>query len=121
MNNTQKILFKRDTEGFTKDLNTEVKILITKDKLERAVVFLWVKLFFYLSFFIGSLVILYQNQYGNHFGYLLMNYVAIGTSGILLAFNSAHDACHQTFSKKKWVNGLIFYFTFNMQASNFSS
>ena len=118
MNNTQQILFKRDTDGFTKDLNDEVKSMITKAKIERAVAYLCFKLFFYLSFFIGSIVILYQNQYGNHFGYLLMNYVAIGTSGILLAFNSAHDACHQTFSKKKWINDLIFYFTFNMQGTS---
>ena len=50
MNNTQQILFKRDKDGFTKDLNAEVKSKITKAKIERAVAFLWFKLFFFLSF-----------------------------------------------------------------------
>jgi linoleoyl-CoA desaturase len=118
MNNSQQILFKKDSGGFTKDLNIAVKEIISKDEISSAVTFLWFKLFFYFSFFIGSIILLYQNSYESHFGYLLINYISIGVSGILLAFNSSHDACHQTFSNIKWVNNFIFYFTFNMQGTS---
>jgi linoleoyl-CoA desaturase len=118
MNNSEKILFKRDTDGFTKDLNSAVDKAFSKKDISSAVSFLWVKLFFYLTLFLGAIFILYANPYGSHFSYLALNYIAIGTSGILLAFNSSHDACHQTFSNKKWVNDFIFYCTFNMQGTS---
>jgi linoleoyl-CoA desaturase len=36
-------------------------------------------------------------------------------SGILLAFNAAHDAAHNTFSKHARVNNFIYLLTFNLQ------
>tara|TARA_B100000787_G_scaffold109080_1_gene81140 strand:+ start:1135 stop:2214 length:1080 start_codon:yes stop_codon:yes gene_type:complete len=118
MINANKILFKKDTDGFAKDLNKTVKSSFTNNDIRNAVYFLWFKLFFYLSCFLLSIFVLFLNSYGNNFFLLILNYLCIGVSGILLAFNSSHDACHQTFSKKKWVNDLIFHFTFNMQGTN---
>ena len=113
-----KILFKTDTDGFSKDLHKTIKNTFTKADIKKAVRFLWFKLFFYLSCFLLSITFLYMNTYSDHLGYLILNYLCIGVSGILLAFNSSHDACHENFSKKKWVNDLIFHFTFNMQGTN---
>jgi len=118
MNKSNQILFKKDNDGFTKELNSTVKLNLSKGELKRAVFLLWIKLFFYLLFFFVSIYVLYLNPYSDNFLYLLLNYTFIGTSGVLLAFNSAHDACHQTFSKKKWLNDFIFFFTFNMQGTS---
>ena len=112
------ILFKKDNDGFTKELNSTVKSNLSKRDIQKAVFLLWLKLLFYLLFFFVSIYILYLNPYGDSFLHLLINYILIGISGVLLAFNSAHDACHQTFSKKKWLNDFIFFFTFNMQGTN---
>tara|TARA_B100000497_G_C7695649_1_gene424733 strand:+ start:5567 stop:6646 length:1080 start_codon:yes stop_codon:yes gene_type:complete len=118
MTKSTQILFKKDNDGFTKELNSTVKLNLSKGELKRAVFLLWIKLFFYLLFFFISIYVLYLNPYSDNFLYLLLNYTLIGTSGVLLAFNSAHDACHQTFSKKKWLNDFIFFFTFNMQGTS---
>ena len=113
--NDQQISFKKDSERFDLTLNKKVHDSISSRQLYLAKVFLWVKLGVYLSFFIASVATLYLNPYGHSFIGLVINYGLIGTFGTLLAFNSSHDACHETFSKKKWVNSLIFHFTFNSQ------
>ena len=88
MNKSNQILFKKDNDGFTKELNSTVKLNLSKGELKRAVFLLWIKLFFYLLFFFVSIYVLYLNPYSDNFLYLLLNYTLIGTSGVLLAFNS---------------------------------
>ena len=110
----KEILFNKDKDRFQLRLNQEVDIAINDTDLSNAKVLLWFKLFFYLTVFISAIILLYINPYGKNYIYLLCNYVLIGASGTFLAFNSAHDACHGTFSKKKWVNSIIYHFIFNM-------
>ena len=110
-----KIIFRKDEGKFNLKLNKKVKETISRKDHLNAKVLLWVKLFFYLTIFISSIVLLYLNPYDNNYLYLICNYIVIGASGTFLAFNSAHDACHSTFSKKRWVNNLIYYFSFNTQ------
>ena len=59
MNNSNKILFKADDDGFAKDLNKTVKNTFTRNDIKSAVHFLWFKLFFYLSCFMLSVFVLY--------------------------------------------------------------
>ena len=109
------IFFKRDDNNFNKKLNKEVYDSISASQISYAKMLLWLKLIIYLLLFSSSILTLFLNPYGNNLFWLILNYSAISIFGTLLAFNSAHDACHGTFSKKKWVNNLIFHFTFNSQ------
>lgn len=51
MTKSTQILFKKDNDGFTKELNSTFKLNLSKGELKRAVSLLWIKLFFYLLFF----------------------------------------------------------------------
>ena len=113
-NMRKKILFKKDTDQFLLTLNKAVKEAFSKKDFVNANLLLWFKLFFYLTIFLGAIAILYLNPYGDNYILLVCNYILIGASGTFLAFNSAHDACHGSFGKKKWVNGIIYHFIFNM-------
>ena len=42
----------------------------------------------------------------------------LGLTGVLLAFNVAHDATHGTFSNNKTINKLLYYSTFNLNGTN---
>ena len=37
---------------------------------------------------------------------------------MLLAYNVSHDACHETFSRKKAVNYWLYHISFNAQGTN---
>ena len=73
MTKSTQILFKKDNDGFTKELNSLVKLNLSKGELKRAVFLLWIKLFFYLLFFFISIYVLYLNPYSDNFLYLLLN------------------------------------------------
>jgi linoleoyl-CoA desaturase len=47
-----------------------------------------------------------------------LNYILLGLSGLLLAFNCSHDCVHNTFSNNKKLNSVIYYVTFNLQGVN---
>jgi len=111
----KEIKFNQDKDDFSIKLNHEVSNAITKEEMHSASRLLWIKLLFYTFLSIASIILLYWNPYGDNFIYLVFNYILIGVSGTLWAFNSAHDACHGTFSNKKWVNNLIYHISFNMQ------
>ena len=118
-----KILFKTDTVGFSKDLHKTINDTFTKVDIKKAVRFLWFKLFFYLSSFLLSITFLYMNTYADHLGYLILNYLCIGVSGILLAFNSSHDIMIFTLSfqfKKLWkiITNFIFLNFHQTKTSN---
>lgn len=109
------IKFSQDQDNFGVNLNKEVIDTVTKEEIQNAYILLWAKLLFYTSISLMSIILLYLNPYGDNFILLLLNYILIGISGTFWAFNSAHDACHGTFSRKKWINNLIYYLSFNMQ------
>ncbi len=69
---------------------------------------------FYLVLYAG----LYFSFVYSHFYILITNYVLFGLTGILLAFNCAHDCVHNTFSSNKRVNKIVFYCVFNLQGVN---
>jgi linoleoyl-CoA desaturase len=50
--------------------------------------------------------------------FLVLHYVVLGLSGVLLAFNVAHDATHGSFSKNRIINKLIYYSSFNLNGTN---
>lgn len=119
MSNLQKkIKFQKDSALFYKALKEEVQHLLTPKNLQYAQRFLWLKLLFFSSLFVGAYVHLVLGSNTASWPLLLVNYIFIGWSGILLAFNAAHDAAHQTFGKSKRINALIYHITFNLQGVN---
>lgn len=103
---------------FFSALDQEVKQLLSSSGVwKKAYRLLWIKLAFYLSLHLSAYILLFTLPHPG-FGSLLSNYIFIGISGMLLAFNVSHDACHGTFSKKKYINHWLYHLTFNMQGTN---
>jgi len=112
------IKFKKDSSQFYTTLKKEIKLVLTKEVLKKANRLLWIKLLIYFFLFVIGIVVLYINPYGNNNLLLILNYIFIGQTGILLAFNTSHDAVHNTISKNKKVNSFIYHITFNLQGIN---
>jgi len=102
---------------FFKALNKDIeRILSRTNLLLHAKRLLWFKMVFYFLLHVSSYVVLFIFPLGKTA--LLFSYTFIGISGILLAFNVSHDACHETFSKNRKVNNWLYYISFNMQGPN---
>lgn len=115
----QKIKFHvGSTSPFFSALNKEVEeLVVANDYLRKAKRLLWSKMFFYFSLHICAYVFLYSFPHVNQLSFIL-NYIFIGISGMLLAYNVSHDACHETFSKNKNINYWLYHLSFNAQGTN---
>jgi linoleoyl-CoA desaturase len=115
----EKIKFQTGASSlFFKSLDKEVDEMIEKkDLLNKAKKLLYIKTIFYVLLFAGAYSSLYLMDHLSFVG-LAVNYILIGITGILLAFNVSHDACHGSFSKNKKVNYWMYHLTFNLQGTN---
>ncbi|MCX6180319.1 MAG: fatty acid desaturase [Bacteroidetes bacterium] len=116
MSNDQNLKFLPDNADFSKSLFDKVSAIATPKALHKAKILLWVKLIFY--FFLFAFAYLTLFLFHHFFFTLIINYMLIGFLGILLAFNSSHDAAHRTYSSSKLVNNIIYVVTFNLQGVN---
>jgi len=106
------------SSAFFSSLNSDVERLLAKTRLlAKAKRLLWFKMIFYFLLHICSYLTLFLFPHGQTVS-LISSYVFIGLTGMLLAFNVSHDACHETFSKNKKVNNLLYHVSFNMQGPN---
>ncbi len=106
------------SSAFFNFLNNDIESLLSDtDLLIKAKKLLWFKMVFYFLLHLSLYLMLFLLPHREIAG-LILNYVFIGLSGILLAFNVSHDACHETFSKNKAVNHWLYYLSFNMQGTN---
>lgn len=100
------------------ELQKHVKAVTANGQiLKRAYWVLWIKFLVYSFSFTACFIALVFANYESAIAFTL-HYIFFGLLGILLAFNSAHDAAHGTFSKNKKVNNIIFRFTFNINGVN---
>jgi linoleoyl-CoA desaturase len=115
----EKIKFRSGSSSlFFKSLDKEVDEMMKKnDLLKKAKRILYIKTVFYIVLFSGAYSCLYFIDHSSFFS-LAGNYVLIGLTGILLAFNVSHDACHGSFSKSKRMNYWMYHLTFNLQGTN---
>ena len=103
---------------FFKALDKEVDEMLHVTGLARkAKRLLYIKAVFYILLFIGCYSSLFIIEHSS-FVVLAINFILIGLTGILLAFNVSHDACHGSFSKNKTVNYWVYHLTFNLQGTN---
>lgn len=116
--NQPKIKFCKNTSGFYRELQAEANALLEPGVMQRAYRLMVWKCLFYAGLFLFFYANLYNPLVAEHFGLLLANYTCLGLSGILLAFNCAHDAVHDTFSHHKKLNRVLFYLVFNLQGVN---
>lgn len=112
------IKFQKSATSFYVDLSNEVHTLLTSKVVRKANVLIKVKCLFYAVAFVGLYVNLYNSFLAEHFFWLTINYVFLGLTGILMAFNCSHDAVHNTFSQWKKANAVLYYITFNLQGVN---
>ena len=114
-----KIKFKSGSSSFFfRSLDRDIKTLLSEtDLLARAKKRLWIKMILYFLVHVSAYVVLFLAPHEN-LPALLSNYIFIGVSGLLLAFNVSHDALHETFSKNKKVNHWLYHLSFNIQGTN---
>lgn len=117
-NNSIKIKFKKNSSSFYKELNKEVMDLLDNKIVKKAKYKMFTKFACYSLIYIVLYSSLYSSFINSNFYLLILNYVLFGLTGILLAFNCAHDCVHNTFSKNKRLNKIIFYLVFNLQGVN---
>lgn len=108
---------KTAADGFQKELQARVEHLAAAGGIARARRLLWIKLGFYTALFSTAYVALLLLPHPTLLN-LCLHYTAVGLSGILLAFNAAHDAVHGAFSRNTKVNNAIYSLTFNLQGVN---
>lgn len=113
-----KIRFKKTSSSFFIELQEKVDEVLTAPLIQKADRLLKVKFFFYSLLFVSLYANLYNPFLISNLFFLTINYTFLGLSGILLAFNCSHDAVHNTFSKNRYVNAILYYFTFNLQGVN---
>jgi linoleoyl-CoA desaturase len=117
--NTKKIKFSTGSSSvFFNSLNAEVEQkILNADLLAKAKKILWIKAVFYVLLHLSAYAVFLLVPHAE-ISSLVLNYVFIGLSGILLAFNVSHDACHEAFSKNKAVNFWLYHLSFNLQGPN---
>src|SRR5215203_5102701 len=115
----EKIKFRSGSSSrFFRSLNKEVDEMMERNGfLKKARKILYIKTIFYVILFAGTYSCLYLIDHSSFIS-LVINYVLIGLTGILLAFNVSHDACHGSFSKNKILNYWMYHLTFNLQGTN---
>lgn len=113
-----KIRFKKATSPFYSELREEVKGLLTDEVTKKAGRVMITKFLCYSLSFLLFYANLFNPYIEDKNWALALNYIALGLTGILLAFNCAHDCVHNTFSRYKKVNQIIYYITFNLQGVN---
>jgi len=102
---------------FFNALNTDIERILSRTSLlMNAKKLLWLKMVSYFMIHVCAYLALFLFPLGKTG--LLAAYTFIGLSGILLAFNVSHDACHETFSKNKKLNTWLYHLSFNMQGPN---
>lgn len=113
-----KIRFKKATSPFYSELREEVNILLTDEITKKAERLMIIKFLLYSLTFLFLYTNLFNPFIEDKNCLVTLNYIALGLAGILLAFNCAHDCVHNTFSKYKKLNRIIYYITFNLQGVN---
>ncbi len=115
---TIRIKFKREKSNFFKELNDEVQEFLNQEIILESERLMYRKLVFYIILFVGLYGMLFSAFSASNYIFLIVNYILFGLSGILLAFNSSHDAVHQTLFKDRKKNDIFHYIVFNLQGVN---
>jgi linoleoyl-CoA desaturase len=113
-----KIKFKPSNTDFFKELNEKVQESLSSEVLSKNQRLMKVKFFLYFTLYLIFYGVLFLDVVSNNFLLLTITYSLCGLSGILLAFNSSHDAVHNTLFKSKKLNSIVHYIIFNLQGVN---
>jgi linoleoyl-CoA desaturase len=112
----KKIKFQKDSKGFHKAVTKAVDEYFTSiDKTDKATGFIYFKTFFFLTFLIGSYCGILFGGFDLWVNNLL--WIVLGLSSVFLAVNCGHDAIHEAYSDKSWVNKLMSN-SYNMLGAN---
>lgn len=103
---------------FFRSLHQEVNELFSStDLLPKARKLLWRKMYFYFSLHVAAYLLLFATSH-EQTGWLILNYIFVGVSGLLLGFNVSHDAMHDTFSTNRKINHWLYHLSFNIQGNS---
>ncbi|BDD05497.1 fatty acid desaturase family protein [Aureibacter tunicatorum] len=113
-----KIKFKPSSTDFFNELNDKVQKSLSSEVIYKNKRLMKVKFFLYFTLYLMLYGLLFIDAVSNNFLLLNISYSIFGFSGILLAFNSSHDAVHNTLFKSERLNSIAHYLIFNLQGVN---
>src|SRR5688572_27483110 len=94
--------------GFYRELTTQVNTMFSNQSRYAGIHF-WIKALLYAC---GFATCYYMLLASTDILPLVLVYIGMGLFVLLLVFNVAHDAAHQTISRHTWVNRLCYNLTF---------
>ena len=77
---------------------------------------LYLKGLLFLGLYLGSYALLILGDLEG--GAIVLLYTSMGITGLLVAFNISHDACHDALFKSRFWNNVVYSITFNMLGTN---
>lgn len=108
---------KNSEKAFQNDLRQQVNSYFATNGLpQTATPFMWVKVFVFVSQYWLFWSLLAFHAWSIPVTILL--FVGLAATTIFVAFNVSHDAVHDALSGRRWLDHLIFYFTFNFLGPN---
>jgi linoleoyl-CoA desaturase len=111
-----KITFNNSNNIFFQSVKTSVDNYFTSKNLEKTGNWkLYLKTWIMIPAALGLYIYLLAGHYSAVVG--IMAAFLLGLTLVCIAFNVMHDACHGSYSGKKWVNGIM-EFTMNGLGSN---
>ncbi|GAO45482.1 fatty acid desaturase family protein [Flavihumibacter petaseus] len=113
-----KIKFRKKSSLFYAELKQDVADLLDNEKLRLAKREMLTKFACYSLIYITLYSGIYFPIIQSNLVFLILIYILFGLTGILLAFNCAHDCIHGTFTDNKRINSIVFYLVFNLQGVN---
>jgi len=107
----------KSSHGFSKTLLTRYKQYFKDNNLEKeATVGMWLRMTAMFLTYLANWALLAFYEFSLPTTILLI--VSFACLTMIVTFTVSHEAVHGTISKKKWVNDLIYWVTFNLAGPN---
>src|SRR5579863_4061807 len=111
-----KVTFNNSNNTFFQSVKRSADAYFTRENLKRTGNWkLYLKAWILIPTAVGIYLFLLLGQYGSRPGILAST--LFGLTLVCIAFNVMHDACHGSFSQKKWLNSIM-GLTMNALGSN---
>ena len=114
----KRVIFNKEDPGFYRDVKTAVDVYFSNHKLKKTGNWkLYLKTWLFIPLALLDYCYLLFGYYSIITGLVLS--IALGLLLSLIAINIMHDACHGSFSDKKWINHLMGFTMNGLGSSSF--
>ncbi|GAB4427755.1 MAG: acyl-CoA desaturase [Bacteroidia bacterium] len=97
-------------DDFAKALRTEIARYFKENNISKyGNMEMWLKTVFAVVAWTGIYAIIMSNQLSHSPWLIWLAFTVLGYVNIFIAFNIGHDACHNAYSSKMWINRVMSY------------